>query len=155
MGIDTRTPMGKAMARMAVVFAKLERDFIRMRYPRGAAGQEGERRKARQTNITTRPTTTVPTSDSQRRKSALSPPCVLDDNSGLAALAEVRSPAIVSMGNSWGHKTSFAHPSCNDGTGSKMHLCSAHRAIERGPSIPAFIPLATVRSHSVAPSPIR
>jgi DNA invertase Pin-like site-specific DNA recombinase len=31
MGIDTRTPMGKAMAHMAVVFAHLERDFIRMR----------------------------------------------------------------------------------------------------------------------------
>ena len=31
MGIDTRTPMGKAMAHMAVVFAELERDFIRMR----------------------------------------------------------------------------------------------------------------------------
>ena len=29
MGIDTRTPMGKAMAHMAVVFAELERDFIR------------------------------------------------------------------------------------------------------------------------------
>ena len=27
----TRTPMGKAMAHMAVVFAELERDFIRMR----------------------------------------------------------------------------------------------------------------------------
>ena len=37
MGIDTGTPMGKAMAHMAVVFAELERDFIRMRtYPRGA-----------------------------------------------------------------------------------------------------------------------
>jgi DNA invertase Pin-like site-specific DNA recombinase len=31
MGIDTRTPMGKAMAHMAVVFAELERDFIRSR----------------------------------------------------------------------------------------------------------------------------
>ena len=31
MGIDTRTPMGKAMAHMAVVFAELERDFIRTR----------------------------------------------------------------------------------------------------------------------------
>jgi hypothetical protein len=31
MGIDTRTPMGKATAHMAVVFAELERDFIRMR----------------------------------------------------------------------------------------------------------------------------
>jgi DNA invertase Pin-like site-specific DNA recombinase len=31
MGIDTRTPMCKAMAHMAVVFAELERDFIRMR----------------------------------------------------------------------------------------------------------------------------
>jgi len=31
MGIDTRTPMGKAMAHMALVFAELERDFIRMR----------------------------------------------------------------------------------------------------------------------------
>ena len=31
MGIDTRTPMGNAMAHMAVVFAELERDFIRMR----------------------------------------------------------------------------------------------------------------------------
>jgi DNA invertase Pin-like site-specific DNA recombinase len=31
MGIDTRTPMGKAMAHMAVVFAELERDFIKMR----------------------------------------------------------------------------------------------------------------------------
>jgi DNA invertase Pin-like site-specific DNA recombinase len=31
MGIDTRTPMGKAMAHMAVVFAELERDLIRMR----------------------------------------------------------------------------------------------------------------------------
>jgi DNA invertase Pin-like site-specific DNA recombinase len=28
MGIDTSTPMGKAMAHMAVVFAELERDFI-------------------------------------------------------------------------------------------------------------------------------
>jgi hypothetical protein len=67
----------------------------------------------------------------------------------------VIEPEDFSMGNSWGHKTSFAHPSCNDGTGWKMHLSSAHRATERGPSIPAFIPLATVRSHSVAPSPIR
>jgi DNA invertase Pin-like site-specific DNA recombinase len=31
MGIDTRTPMCKAMAHMAVVFAELGRDFIRMR----------------------------------------------------------------------------------------------------------------------------
>jgi hypothetical protein len=31
MGIDSRTPMGKAMAHMAVVFAELECDFIRMR----------------------------------------------------------------------------------------------------------------------------
>ena len=31
MGIDTRMPMGKAMAHMAVVFAELERDFIRSR----------------------------------------------------------------------------------------------------------------------------
>jgi DNA invertase Pin-like site-specific DNA recombinase len=31
LGIDSRTPMGKAMAHMAVVFAELERDFIRMR----------------------------------------------------------------------------------------------------------------------------
>ena len=31
MGIDTRTPMGKAMAHMAVGFAELERDFIRSR----------------------------------------------------------------------------------------------------------------------------
>jgi hypothetical protein len=31
MGIDTRTPIGKAMAHMAVVFAELERDFIRSR----------------------------------------------------------------------------------------------------------------------------
>lgn len=31
MGIDTRTPMGKAMAHMAVVFAELERDFIKSR----------------------------------------------------------------------------------------------------------------------------
>jgi hypothetical protein len=31
MGIDTRTPMGKAMAHIAVVFAELERDFIRAR----------------------------------------------------------------------------------------------------------------------------
>jgi DNA invertase Pin-like site-specific DNA recombinase len=31
MGIDTRTPMGKAMAHMALVFAELERDFIRSR----------------------------------------------------------------------------------------------------------------------------
>ena len=31
MGIDTRTPTGKAMAHMAVVFAELERDFIRSR----------------------------------------------------------------------------------------------------------------------------
>ena len=31
MGIDTRTPMGKAMAHMAVVSAELERDFIRRR----------------------------------------------------------------------------------------------------------------------------
>ena len=30
-GMDTRTQMGKAMARMAAVFAELERDFIRMR----------------------------------------------------------------------------------------------------------------------------
>jgi hypothetical protein len=30
-GIDTRTPMGRAMAHMAVVFAELERDFIRSR----------------------------------------------------------------------------------------------------------------------------
>jgi DNA invertase Pin-like site-specific DNA recombinase len=29
--VDTRTPMGKAMAHMAVVFAELERDFIRSR----------------------------------------------------------------------------------------------------------------------------
>jgi Resolvase, N terminal domain len=29
--VDTRTPMGKAMAHMAVVFAELERDLIRMR----------------------------------------------------------------------------------------------------------------------------
>src|SRR5512132_845619 len=37
MGIDTCTPMGKAMAHIAVVFAELERDLIRMRtYPRGA-----------------------------------------------------------------------------------------------------------------------
>jgi len=28
MGIDTRTPMGKAMAHMAVVFAEPERDLI-------------------------------------------------------------------------------------------------------------------------------
>jgi len=35
MGIDTRTPMGKAMAHMAVVLAELEHDFVRMRtYPR-------------------------------------------------------------------------------------------------------------------------
>ena len=31
MGIDTRTPTGKAMAHIAVVFAELERDFIRAR----------------------------------------------------------------------------------------------------------------------------
>ena len=31
MGIDTRTPMGKATALMAVVFAEVERDFIRSR----------------------------------------------------------------------------------------------------------------------------
>jgi Resolvase, N terminal domain len=31
MRIDTRTPTGKAMAHMAVVFAELERDFIRSR----------------------------------------------------------------------------------------------------------------------------
>ena len=31
MGIDTRTQMGKAMAHMALVFAELERDFIRAR----------------------------------------------------------------------------------------------------------------------------
>jgi hypothetical protein len=31
LGIDSRAPMGKAMAHMAVVFAELERDFIRMR----------------------------------------------------------------------------------------------------------------------------
>jgi DNA invertase Pin-like site-specific DNA recombinase len=31
MGIDTRTPMGKATAHMAVVVAELERDFIRSR----------------------------------------------------------------------------------------------------------------------------
>jgi DNA invertase Pin-like site-specific DNA recombinase len=37
MGIDTGAPMGKAMAHIAVVFAELERDLIRMRtYPRGA-----------------------------------------------------------------------------------------------------------------------
>ena len=30
-GIDTRTPTGKAMAHIAVVFAELERDFIRSR----------------------------------------------------------------------------------------------------------------------------
>jgi hypothetical protein len=37
MGIDTCTPMGKAMAHIAVVFAELERDLIRMRtYPCGA-----------------------------------------------------------------------------------------------------------------------
>lgn len=30
-GIDTRTPMGKAMAHIAVVFAELERDYIRQR----------------------------------------------------------------------------------------------------------------------------
>lgn len=33
-GIDTRTPMGKAMAHMAVVFAELERDFSRARVQR-------------------------------------------------------------------------------------------------------------------------
>jgi DNA invertase Pin-like site-specific DNA recombinase len=33
-GIDTRTPIGKAMAHMAVVFAELERDFIRARLQR-------------------------------------------------------------------------------------------------------------------------
>ena len=37
MGIDTRTPMGKAMAHMAVVFAELERDFIRARFSGKAA----------------------------------------------------------------------------------------------------------------------
>ena len=31
MGIDTHIPTGKAMAHLAVVFAELERDFIRMR----------------------------------------------------------------------------------------------------------------------------
>ena len=31
MGIDTRTPTGKAMAQIAVVFAELERYFIRSR----------------------------------------------------------------------------------------------------------------------------
>jgi DNA invertase Pin-like site-specific DNA recombinase len=31
LGIDTRAPMGKAMAHMAVVFAELERDLIRSR----------------------------------------------------------------------------------------------------------------------------
>jgi DNA invertase Pin-like site-specific DNA recombinase len=31
MGIDTRTPTGKAMTYLAVVFAEFERDFIRMR----------------------------------------------------------------------------------------------------------------------------
>jgi DNA invertase Pin-like site-specific DNA recombinase len=31
LGIDTRTPMGKAMANIAVTFAELERDFIRQR----------------------------------------------------------------------------------------------------------------------------
>jgi DNA invertase Pin-like site-specific DNA recombinase len=30
-GIDTRSPTGKAMAHMATVFAELERDFIRSR----------------------------------------------------------------------------------------------------------------------------
>ena len=34
MGIDTRTPTGKAMAHMAAVFAELERDFIRARVQR-------------------------------------------------------------------------------------------------------------------------
>ena len=48
MGIDTCTPMGKAMAHIAVVFAELERDLIRMRtYPRAAAGQGVERRQDR------------------------------------------------------------------------------------------------------------
>jgi DNA invertase Pin-like site-specific DNA recombinase len=37
MGIDTRTPMGKAMAHMAAVFAELERDFIRQRTREGLA----------------------------------------------------------------------------------------------------------------------
>jgi DNA invertase Pin-like site-specific DNA recombinase len=31
MGIDTGAPMGKAMAHIAVVFAELEQDLIRMR----------------------------------------------------------------------------------------------------------------------------
>ena len=35
-GMDTRTPMGKAMAPMAVVFAELERDFIRAHKEWGA-----------------------------------------------------------------------------------------------------------------------
>jgi hypothetical protein len=52
MGIDTCTPMGKAMAHIAVVFTELERDLIRMRtYPRSAAGQGVERRHARQVKI--------------------------------------------------------------------------------------------------------
>jgi hypothetical protein len=52
MGIDTGAPMGKAMAHIAVVFAELEQDLIRMRtYPRGAAGQGRERRHAKQVKI--------------------------------------------------------------------------------------------------------
>jgi len=54
-GLDTGTPMGNAVAQMAVVFAEFERDFIRMRtYPRGAAGQGGERRHAQQVKIDAR-----------------------------------------------------------------------------------------------------
>ena len=40
MGIDTRTPIGKAMAHMAVVFAELERDFIRSRTREALAVRE-------------------------------------------------------------------------------------------------------------------
>jgi DNA invertase Pin-like site-specific DNA recombinase len=42
MGIDTRTPMGKAMAHMAVVFAELGARLHQDAYPRGAAGQDGD-----------------------------------------------------------------------------------------------------------------
>jgi DNA invertase Pin-like site-specific DNA recombinase len=48
MGRDTRTPMGKAMAHMAVVMAELERDFIRTPTPRHCrSGRRRERAEAR------------------------------------------------------------------------------------------------------------
>ena len=40
MGIDTRTPMGKAMAHLAVVFAELERDDVVARIVRAHGGQD-------------------------------------------------------------------------------------------------------------------